>query len=335
MSEAVKLTHKDFASSSDVRWCPGCGDYSILNSVRKVVAEMGYARENLVFVSGIGCSSRFPYYMNTYGFHTLHGRAPAVATGVKVANPELSVWQITGDGDAMSIGTNHLIHLCRKNVDINVMLFNNRIYGLTKGQCSPTSSLGKKTKTTPMGSIDTPVNPLSVVLAAGAGFIGRTADKMPKHMQETLKAAALHKGTSFVEIFQNCNIFNDKIWDVVVDRKIRDDHMIELIDGQPLIFGKEKDKGLVQKGFSMEVVNLSDVDESQLVVHNSKDPDPAYTSFLTQMNYPDFPVPYGIFKEVERPTYEDMMTEQVEQARAQKGNDLQALLKGKDFWEIS
>src|SRR5713101_4115222 len=248
-----QLTRKDFQSDQEVRWCPGCGDYSILAQVQKVMPELNIPRENVVFVSGIGCSSRFPYYMNTYGFHSIHGRAPAIATGLKTTRPDLQVWVVTGDGDALSIGGNHFIHMLRRNVDINYILFNNRIYGLTKGQYSPTSELGKKAKSTPYGSVDRPFNPLSLALGAEATFVARSVDVFQSHLKATLKRAAAHQGTAFIEILQNCNIFNDGAWENLTERDLRDDNTLAIEHGQPLIFGKNKDKGIRMDGLDLQV----------------------------------------------------------------------------------
>src|SRR5437899_7290398 len=266
-----QLTKKDFVSNQEVRWCPGCGDYAILNNVQKVMPELGVSREKTVFVSGIGCSSRFPYYMNTYGFHSIHGRAPAIATGIKCANPDLSVWVITGDGDALSIGGNHFMHAIRRNLDINYILFNNRIYGLTKGQYSPTSELGKKTKSTPLGTVDRPFNPLSLALGAESTFVARSVDVFQAHLKETLKHAAAHKGSAFIEILQNCNIFNDGAWFSLTEKDTRSEHVIQLEDGKPLVFGKNRDKGIRRKpDGDIEVVPLGNgVTETELVVHDA------------------------------------------------------------------
>src|SRR5689334_5906851 len=277
----VKLSRKDFVSDQEVRWCPGCGDYAILAQVQKVMPELGIKRENMVFVSGIGCSSRFPYYMNTYGFHGIHGRAPAIATGIKVANPELNVWVVTGDGDALSIGGNHLIHAIRRNLDINILLFNNRIYGLTKGQYSPTSEFGKKNKSAPFGVIDYPLNPLSVALAAEATFVARGVDTHTAHLQQMVDRAMHHKGISFIEVYQNCNIFNDGAFDMFTERDVRDDRTLELKHGQPLVFGKEKNRGIrMRSDLHLEVVELGDgAQESDLIVHNEKAAD-SYLAFM-------------------------------------------------------
>jgi 2-oxoglutarate ferredoxin oxidoreductase subunit beta len=332
----VKLTRKDFVSDQEVRWCPGCGDYAILAQVQKVMPELGIKRENTVFVSGIGCSSRFPYYMNTYGVHSIHGRAPAVATGIKAANPDLSVWVITGDGDALSIGGNHLIHAIRRNIDLNIILFNNRIYGLTKGQYSPTSELGKKTKSTPFGVIDYPLNPLSVAIAAEATFVARSVDRQVEHLQMVVERAMHHKGISFVEVYQNCNIFNDAAFDMFAGREVKDDRMIELEHGKPLIFGKEKNKGITLRDMHLEVVELGDgVSESDLLTHNEKSHDSYLAYMFARMEYPDFPVPIGIFRDVEKPTYEDMLTEQIDGAIAKMGpGNLDKLLGSGETWVV-
>jgi 2-oxoglutarate ferredoxin oxidoreductase subunit beta len=333
----VKLTRKDFVSDQEVRWCPGCGDYAILAQVQKVMPELGIKRENTVFVSGIGCSSRFPYYMNTYGFHTIHGRAPAIATGIKASNPELSVWVITGDGDALSIGGNHLIHAIRRNLDINIILFNNRIYGLTKGQYSPTSEFGKKTKSTPYGVIDYPLNPLSVALAAEATFVARSVDTHTQHLQAVVERAMRHKGISFVEVYQNCNIFNDGAFDMFTERGIKEDRMIELQHGKPLVFGKEHNRGVrMRSDMHLEVVELGNgASESDLIVHNEKAPDSYLAYMLARMEYPDYPVPVGVFRDVEKPTYEDMLEGQVKAAIEKMGpGNLEKLINSGDTWVI-
>jgi len=331
-----KLTRKDFVSDQEVRWCPGCGDYSILAQMQKVMPELGIPREKIVFVSGIGCSSRFPYYMNTYGFHSIHGRAPALATGIKSVNPDLSVWVITGDGDGLSIGGNHLLHTLRRNLDINIVLFNNRIYGLTKGQYSPTSEFGKKTKSSPFGSIDYPLNPLSVALGAEATFVARSVDRDTKHLVEILERAARHKGTSFVEVFQNCNIFNDGAFEAFVDRSVRDDRMIYLEHGKPLIFGKDRNKGIRWSKQGLEVVELGNgITEADLLVHDEQRPNPSPAFLLAHMEYPEFPVPVGVFRAVDRPTYEVLLEEQVQAAIRQRGKgDLEKLLRSGDTWVI-
>jgi 2-oxoglutarate ferredoxin oxidoreductase subunit beta len=333
-----KLTKADFVSGQEVRWCPGCGDYSILNNVQKVMPELGIPREKIVFVSGIGCSSRFPYYMNTYGFHSIHGRAPAVATGIKTANPDLSVWVITGDGDALSIGGNHFMHAIRRNLDINFVLFNNRIYGLTKGQYSPTSEIGKKTKSTPMGTIDYPVNPVSLAIASEATFVARSLDLDVKHLGTTVEAAARHKGVSFVEVYQNCNIFNDGAFEYFTERAVRTDRMIYLEHGRPMVFGKERNKGIRMNGAQPEVVELggeTGLTENDLLVHDVHLKDPSVAFMLARMEYPDFPQPVGIFREVERETYEDMLAAQIEQAVARQGaGSLERLINSGDMWTV-
>jgi 2-oxoglutarate ferredoxin oxidoreductase subunit beta len=330
------LTKKDFATDQEVRWCPGCGDYAILAAVQSVFPELGIPKENFVFVSGIGCAARFPYYMNTYGFHTVHGRAPTVATGIKVANPDLSVWIATGDGDALSIGGNHIIHLMRRNVDVKVLLFNNRIYGLTKGQYSPTSELGKRTKSTPFGSVDRPFNPMSVAIGSGATFVARSVDVYAVHLKEVLHRAAAHKGTAFTEIFQNCNIFNDGAWEPYREKELRDDNLLHLRHGEPLIFGKNKDKGIRMKGlFEPEVVTLGNgISEQELVVHDERAP-LAYPFMLAQMEAPAFPVPVGIYRSVEAPVFDAAMRAQVADVTAKKGpGDLAALLSGGETWVV-
>ena len=333
-----ELTKKDFSAPIDVRWCPGCGDYVILNAIQRTFPELGVSRENFVVVSGIGCSSRFPYYMNTYGFHTIHGRAPTVATGVKVANPELSVWMVTGDGDGLSIGGNHLLHLIRRNPDINVLLFNNRVYGLTKGQYSPTSEVGKKSKSSPMGSVDYPLNPLLFALGSEATFVSRTTDTDQKHMVETFKAAHAHKGLSFVEIFQNCVIFNHKTFEAVTSRETRDDQTVLLEEDKPLVFGAERNKGICLNGLDPEVVTLGEdgVSENDLLVHTPHTTNSAYATLLAQMTYPTFPTPLGIIRQLEgRETYEDGVTEQLATAKAKQGEgDLQELLTGSNSWVV-
>jgi 2-oxoglutarate ferredoxin oxidoreductase subunit beta len=339
MTAAAKLTRKDFMSDQEVRWCPGCGDYAILATVQRAFADMGMERENTVFVSGIGCAARFPYYMNTYGFHSIHGRAPAIALGVKLAKPELSVWIASGDGDALSIGGNHLIHMLRRNPDIKVLLFNNRIYGLTKGQFSPTSEVGKNTKSSPWGNIDGPLNPLSVALGANASFAARTVDRDPKHMLEVIKAANAHKGTSIIEILQNCNIFNDGTFENITGRSVKHDSQLLLEAGQPLIFGKERDKGIrVDKDGNPEVVQVGEggVDPSELVLHDPMRSNPSYAFMLAHLDLPRFPVPLGILRAVERPVYEQSMHAQIQAAREKSGTgDLNKLIRGGDTWEVS
>jgi len=335
-TDETSLTKKDFVTPNDVRWCPGCGDYAILNAVQRTLPELGIPREQFVVVSGIGCSSRFPYYMNTYGFHTIHGRAPTVATGVKVANPDLSVWMITGDGDGLSIGANHLLHLLRRNLDINVLLFNNRIYGLTKGQYSPTSEVGKKTKSTPAGSVDHPINPLLFALGSEATFVARTTDTDMKHMVETFKAAQAHKGTSFVEVFQNCVIFNNKTFDTVTSRDAKQDQVLVLEEDKPLIFGANKDKGIRLNGLDPEIVTLGDgVGQDDLLIHQPRNPNSAYANILAQMTYPTFPTPVGVLRQLDgRETYEDALVQQIEHAQSSGSDNLQELLTGQNSWVV-
>jgi len=336
-SGLVQLKPKDYASNQDVRWCPGCGDYSILAQVKKVMASIGASRESTVFVSGIGCSSRFPYYMGTYGFHSIHGRAPALATGVKLANPELSVWIATGDGDGLSIGGNHLLHAIRRNVDVNILMFNNRIYGLTKGQYSPTSPFGKKTKSTPMGSVDYPLHPISVAIGAEATFVARSIDVNTKHLAHVLERAAAHKGTSFVEIYQNCNIFNDGAFEYATGKETKDDTTLYLEHNKPLVFGKERDKGVRLNGMDPEIVTLGEgVTEDDLLFHDEQQVEPSLAYLLSRMHYPDYPEPMGIFRCVEQPTFEQMVCDQVSSAVDAKGpGDLGALLGSGETWEVN
>ena len=328
------LKAKDFSSDQDVRWCPGCGDYSILNAVQRVCANIGATRENSVFISGIGCSSRFPYYMDTYGFHTIHGRAPGFVTGVKMANPHLDVWMVTGDGDGLSIGGNHLMHLLRRNVNVNAMLFNNRIYGLTKGQYSPTSEQGKKTKSTPMGSLDCPINPLSLALAAEATFVARSTDK-DRGLVGVLERAADHKGASFIEIYQNCNIFNDGAFDFATGRDVKDDNVLYLEHGKPMIFGNDKNKGLRLNGCRPEVVTLGGggVAEDDLLFHDETNKPMA--DMLAELHHPEFPEVMGVLYREERPTYEDLLHEQVDAAKEKRGEgSLEALFNAGDTYEV-
>ncbi len=332
-----QLTKKDFVSNQEVRWCPGCGDYAILNNVQKVMPELGIPREKVVFVSGIGCSSRFPYYMNTYGFHSIHGRAPAIATGIKSANPELSVWVITGDGDALSIGGNHFMHVLRRNLDINYILFNNRIYGLTKGQYSPTSVFGQRTKSTPMGVIDYPINPLSLAIASEATFVARSIDIDVKHLGAMVEAAARHKGVSFLEVYQNCNIFNDHAFEYFTERSVRQDRVLYLEDGEPMIFGKDRNLGIRMNGAHPEVVTIGEngITEADLLVHNINLSDPSVAFMLARMEQPDFPQPVGVFRAVERPSYDQMLADQIETAIAKSGpGTLENLIYSGDMWTV-
>ena len=326
-------TAKDFSSDQEVRWCPGCGDYSILKQVQSVMPEINVPKEDIVFISGIGCSSRFPYYMETFGMHSIHGRATAIASGLKAARPDLSVWIITGDGDSLSIGGNHLIHLLRRNFDANVLLFNNQIYGLTKGQYSPTSEKGKKTKSTPMGSIDHPFNPLALCMGADATFIARTMDRDPKHMREMLMRSNSHKGTSLLEIYQNCNVFNDGAFFGMTDKATKMNQTLFLEHGQPLVFGENKDKGIRLDGFKPIIVSLEDCSIDDLWIHDEKDRVKA--GLLTRFFDADFPRPFGVFYYEDRPTYEDALVQQIDNAIQQKGQgNLDDLLKGSNTWTI-
>ena len=326
-------TAKDFSSDQEVRWCPGCGDYSILKQVQSVMPEINVPKEDIVFISGIGCSSRFPYYMETFGMHSIHGRATAIASGLKAARPDLSVWIITGDGDSLSIGGNHLIHLLRRNFDTNVLLFNNQIYGLTKGQYSPTSEKGKKTKSTPMGSIDHPFNPLALCMGADATFIARTMDRDPKHMREMLMRSNNHKGTSLLEIYQNCNVFNDGAFFGMTDKATKMNQTLFLEHGQPLVFGENKDKGIRLDGFKPIIVSLEDCSIDDLWVHDEKDRVKA--GLLTRFFDADFPRPFGVFYSEDRPTYEDALVQQLDDAMEQKGQgNLDDLLQGSNTWTI-
>lgn len=327
------LTKKDFVSDQDVRWCPGCGDYAVLSQVQKVLPELGLAREKFVFVSGIGCSSRFPYYMNTYGFHSIHGRAPALATGLKATRPDLSVWVITGDGDGLSIGGNHLLHALRRNVDMNILLFNNRIYGLTKGQYSPTSELGKVTKSSPVGSVDYPVDPITVALGAEGTFVARTIDVETRHLQEMIRRAFLHKGGAFLEILQNCNVFNDGAWEGVSDKETKGDTQLVLEHGKPLVFGKRRDKGIRLRGLQPECVTLGGgITEADLLVHDERDLTLGF--ILSHMRPPQFPTPIGVFRAVERPSYDALVNQQIERARAKGRDELDAIFNRGSTWTV-
>jgi 2-oxoglutarate/2-oxoacid ferredoxin oxidoreductase subunit beta len=334
-------TKKEFTSDQEVRWCPGCGDYAILSAVQSFLPELGLRRENIVFVSGIGCSSRFPYYLDTYGMHSIHGRAPAIATGLAASRPDLSVWVVTGDGDALSIGGNHLIHALRRNVNLKILLFNNRIYGLTKGQYSPTSETGKITKSTPMGSIDHPFNPVSVALGAEASFVARTIDSDRKHLTGVLRAAAAHAGTALVEIYQNCNIFNDGAFDPLKDNATRDDVTIRLEHGQPIRFGASNDKGVVRRADStlavVDIASLGPDGQEQLLIHDTHAHDPSTAFALSRLSHPETlaDTPIGIFRDVARPAYDQLMADQLQRAVADKGpGDLATLIAGNDTWVV-
>src|SRR6201995_1086430 len=329
---------KDFTSDQEVRWCPGCGDYVILNTMRNFLPELGLRRENIVFVSGIGCSSRFPYYLDTYGMHSIHGRAPAIATGLAVTRPDLSVWVVTGDGDALSIGGNHLIHALRRNMNITILLFNNRIYGLTKGQYSPTSEVGKVTKSTPMGSIDAPFNPVSLALGAEATFVGRALDSDRKGLTEVLRAAAAHRGASLVEIMQDCPIFNDGSFDAL-RKEGAEERLINVTHGDPVTFGTEGEYCVVKSGYGLEVAKTADVSADEIVVHNATVEDSAYAFALSRLSQQNLEhTVMGIFPQVSRPTYDEAAREQVSSAMQSKPHDtaaLQSLLRGKDTWTVN
>jgi 2-oxoglutarate/2-oxoacid ferredoxin oxidoreductase subunit beta len=335
----VPLTSKkDWASDQEIRWCPGCGDYGILQAVQFLMPEIGVSRENTVFISGIGCSSRFPYYMHTYGMHSIHGRAPAIATGVAIARPDLDVWVVTGDGDGLSIGGNHLIHALRRNVNLTILMFNNRIYGLTKGQYSPTSEVGKVTKSTPVGSVDPPFNPLAVALGAEASFVARTHDLDRKHMIEVFRAAHDHRGASFVEIFQNCNVFNDAAFDPITGKEQRPANMINLVHGEPIRFGADNERGVVMRSDgNLEIVEVADVGESALLVHDIGRHDPSLASALARIATDDHsPTPFGIFRAIDRPEYASSVAAQVAEAGQKKGpGDLAKLLRSNGTWSVT
>ncbi|MEU9128361.1 2-oxoacid:ferredoxin oxidoreductase subunit beta [Kitasatospora sp. NPDC048540] len=348
MTEAFRSLHlvpkaespqsaKDFKTDQEVRWCPGCGDYAILAAVQAFMPELGIRRENTVFISGIGCSSRFPYYMNTYGMHSIHGRAPAIATGLAASRPDLSVWVVTGDGDALSIGGNHLIHALRRNVNLKILLFNNRIYGLTKGQYSPTSELGKITKSTPMGSLDAPFNPLSLAVGAEATFVARTIDSDRQHLQSVLRAAAEHEGTALVEIYQNCNIFNDGAFEVLKEPATRDEALVRLEQGRPVRFGADRGVFRGPDG-DLYVDHVTEANEAQLLVHDAHRPSPATAFALTRLADADtlHHTPIGVLRDVHRPVYDTLMAEQLTRATTEQGaGDLAALLHGSDTWTVA
>ena len=338
-STVAALTAKDFATDQEVRWCPGCGDYSILASVQKVMPTIGVAKENIVIISGIGCSSRFPYYMNTYGMHSIHGRATAIASGLKASRPELSVWIVAGDGDSMSIGGNHTIHMLRRNLNVNFLVFNNQIYGLTKGQYSPTSEVNKITKSSPQGSIDHPFNPAALALGADASFVGRTMDRDPKHMQTMIARAEQHQGTSFLEIYQNCNIFNDGAFEIFTEKSTKLVHGLYVEQGKPLTFGANGEKGIRFDGMRPEVVEIgAKYSADDMWIHDEKDFYKA--QILTRLfDNPSevgavFPRPFGVFYTNDRPCYEQMMSLQIEEALAKGAGDLDKLIRGKETWEI-
>jgi 2-oxoglutarate ferredoxin oxidoreductase subunit beta len=336
----AKQTMKDFKSDQEVRWCPGCGDYAILAAVQGLLPELGLKRENIVFVSGIGCSSRFPYYMNTYGMHSIHGRAPVIATGLATSRRDLSVWVITGDGDALSIGGNHFIHALRRNVNLKILLFNNRIYGLTKGQYSPTSEIGKITKSTPMGSLDAPFNPVSLALGAEASFVARTIDSDRKHLTGVLRQAAAHSGTALVEIYQNCNIFNDGAFDALKDRDTADEALIQLEHGQPIRFGTGGGKGVIRDPDTGEltIATVTPDNEADVLVHDAHAPSPATAFALSRLADPDtlHHTPIGVLRDIDRPVYDTLMAEQLDTAVERSGEgDLAALLTGNDTWTVA
>ena len=328
------LTRKDFSSDQAVRWCPGCGDYAILAQVQQTLPKLGIPRENFVIISGIGCSSRFPYYMNTYALHSIHGRAPTLATGLKCTRSDLQVWVITGDGDSLAIGGNHFLHVLRRNVDVNILLFNNRIYGLTKGQYSPTSEFGKRTKSSPQGSIENPVNPIGVAIGAEAGFIARTVDVFQKHMSEVLLRAAEHRGTALVEIAQNCVIFNNDAWRHLTDPDGKIEKVLYLEHGKPMRFGKKMEQGIRLNGLKAEVVNVAEVGEENLLVHDEKAAEPTLAYLLSRMGPPDFPTPLGVFRAVDKPVYDQLLLEQVEEAQANRAADMNALYRQGQTWDV-
>ncbi|MBS4035739.1 MAG: 2-oxoacid:ferredoxin oxidoreductase subunit beta [Ignavibacterium sp.] len=335
----TKYTAKDFSSDQDVRWCPGCGDYSILAQVQRTFPEIVTEhKENIVWVSGIGCSSRFPYYMNTYGIHGIHGRAATIASGVKIANPDLAVWVATGDGDMLSIGGNHFIHACRKNIDIKILMFNNRIYGLTKGQYSPTSEKGKVTKTTPFGSVDYPFNPISLAIGSEASFIARSLDRNAKHMQEMIRRAGEHKGTAFIEIFQNCNIFNDGAFELLTEKDTKEDNVLVMEHEKPLVFGKNSDKGIKLDGMTPVVVDLSagEFTKDDLWIHDEFEKSPARAIILSHMEeMPGMPTPIGIFRQIHKETYDEGIERQIANIKSKKGEgDLEKILFSGNTWEV-
>jgi 2-oxoglutarate ferredoxin oxidoreductase subunit beta len=329
------LTRKDFVSDQDVRWCPGCGDYAILAQVQKTLPELGVAPENIVFISGIGCSSRFPYYMNTYGIHSIHGRAPTLATGLKAARPELQVWVVSGDGDGLAIGGNHLLHAIRRNMDMNILLFNNRIYGLTKGQYSPTSELGIRTKSSPDGSIDNPMNPIGVAIGAEGSFIARTVDAFQKHMAGVLRRAAEHRGACLIEIAQNCPIFHNGAWNHLTDPTTKADQVLYLEHGMPMRFGKQLEYGIRLVGLTPEVVRVDEVGEQDILVHDERAEQPTLAYLLSRMGPPDFPTPVGVLRAVDKPVYDQLLMEQVRSSQESKPPDLDALYRLGETWTVT
>jgi 2-oxoglutarate ferredoxin oxidoreductase subunit beta len=330
------LSVKDLTTDQEVRWCPGCGDYSILAQMKKALGNVGLPREKMVFVSGIGCSSRFPYYMNTYGFHTIHGRAPTVATGLRLANPELQIWVVTGDGDGLSIGGNHLLHVLRRNIDLKILLFNNEIYGLTKGQYSPTSRTGTPSKTSKTGSLETPIRPLTIAIASEATFIARTIDVDVKHLTETLQKAAAHKGAAFIEIYQNCKIFNDEVWAYATDKSVKSDNLIYVEHGKPMVFGKDRNKGIRLNGLRPEVVEIGkDCGLDDILVHDETTDDPTLAMMLSRMVGPKFPEVVGVYRSFRKPCYEELLEKQIADITAKKGRGVVAdLFKAEDIWTV-
>lgn len=337
--DEVNLKPKDFSSSQDVRWCPGCGDYSILAQMQRVSPEFGVKKENFVWVSGIGCASRFPYYMDTFGLHSIHGRAPTIATGIKVQNPELSVWVATGDGDTLSIGGNHFIHACRRNIGIKIILFNNRIYGLTKGQYSPTSEKGKVTNSSPYGSIDYPFEPTALAIGAGATFVARTIDREPKHLKEMIRHANSHAGTVFLEVYQNCNIFNDGTFFALTDKETKFDKVLNLEHDKPMVFGKENNKGIILDGFTPRVVDLTNGKYSldDLWIHDERDLHASRAYILTQFaEFENLPTPIGVFRRIDKPTYEQDLHQQINDVIEKEGEgNLKDLLFSGNTWEVN
>ncbi len=329
-----KLTRRDFVSGQAARWCPGCGNYAILAQVQQTLPKLGIPRENFVVISGIGCSGRFPYYMNTYALHSLHGRAPTLATGLKCARPDLQIWVVTGDGDSLAIGGNHFLHVLRRNVDVNILLFNNRIYGLTKGQYSPTSELGKRTKSSPQGSIENPVNPIGVAIGAEASFIARTVDVFQKHMSEVLLRAAKHTGASLVEIAQNCVIFNNGAWKPLTDPDGRLENVLYLEHGKPMRFGKKQEKGIRLNGLKPEVVNVDDVEEKEILVHDERADEPTLAYLLSRMGPPDFPTPVGVFRAVDKPIYDRELMGQIRDAEEKTPAEMNALYRRGQTWDV-
>jgi len=335
-TETPTLSKKDFQSDQEVRWCPGCGDYAILSAMQTVLPQLGVPKEKVVIVSGIGCSSRFPYYVDSYGFHSIHGRAPAIATGLKLARPDLQVWVATGDGDAMSIGGNHLIQVLRRNVGIKILLFNNRIYGLTKGQYSPTSEMGKRTKSTPYGSLDNPFNPLALALGSGATFVARSVDIYQKHLRETIKRAAEHEGTALIEIYQNCNIFNDHAFAYMTEKDVRDDETLYLEDGQPLVFGKDKDRGIRLSGTDLEVVRFADGHSIEdCLTWDEAAANPTLAFMMAQMLPPHMPTPIGVLRNVDAPAYHHQVVAQIEGEIERRGQGrIEDLLYSGELWKV-